>query len=163
MRTCQCLISIFSVERLARAIRPTSWCSSCVFKYVRVTHILGETMLQAHMLAVNTLFEKLFVRVLTSHCPEAGFDSRPRHVSLGTSSLRQRWPWSSLIIVVTPTWSVLLDSEYANLPVPVINIQGWTTCKSYSAYILVQLIFVFMNVREKPCCRLIFTVDVLNS
>jgi hypothetical protein len=40
--------------------------------------------------------------------------------------------------MVTPTWSVLLDSEYADLQVPDINIQGWMTCKCYSAYIMVQ-------------------------
>ncbi len=34
------------------------------------------------------------------------------HVSLGTTSLGWRWPWSNLSIVVTPTWSILLDSEY---------------------------------------------------
>ncbi len=32
------------------------------------------------------------------------FDSLPGHVSLGTSSLGRRWPWSSLFIEVTPTW-----------------------------------------------------------
>ncbi len=62
--------------------------------------------------------------------------------------------------MVTLMWSVLFDCEYSDLQVADINIQGWTTCKSYSAYILVQLIFVFMNVREKPCRRLICTVDV---
>ncbi len=30
----------------------------------------------------------------------------------------------------------LNGSEYADLQVPYVNIQGWTTYKSYSAYIL---------------------------
>jgi hypothetical protein len=50
-----------------------------------------------------------------------------------TSSLGWRWPLSTLSKIVTLTWSVLFDSEYADL-------QGWTTRKCYSAYILVQLI-----------------------
>ncbi len=39
-------------------------------------------------------------------------------------------------------WSVLPDSEYTDLQVPDVNVQGWTTCKCYSAYILVQLMCV---------------------
>ncbi len=36
---------------------------------------------------------------------EAGFDSRPRHVSLETSSLGWRWPWSSLsILTINNMW-----------------------------------------------------------
>ncbi len=44
--------------------------------------------------------------------------------------------------MVTPKRSVLLESEYADLQVPDDNIQGWTTCKCYLAYILVQLMCV---------------------
>ncbi len=44
------------------------------------------------------------------------------------SSRGWRWPWSSLSKVVTPIWSVLLDSEYTDLQLAVshVNIQGWT-------------------------------------
>ncbi len=69
------------------------------------------------------------------------FDSRPRYVGLGdlqfkmemalAKFLHESWPLCVL---------VLLDSKYANLQVPDVNIQGWTTWKCYySAYILVQL------------------------
>jgi len=34
-----------------------------------------------------------------------GFDSRPGHVSLGTSSLGWRRPWSSLSILTSPLFS----------------------------------------------------------
>ena len=44
-----------------------------------------------------------------------------------------------------PMWSVLLDSKYADLQVPDVNIQGWTTWKYYSAYILMQLMCVHVN------------------
>ena len=46
-------------------------------------------------IAINNLFEWLFSRVLASY---RSFDSRPGHVSPGTSSLGWRWPWSSLFI-----------------------------------------------------------------
>jgi hypothetical protein len=52
-------------------------------------------------LAINKLFEWLFSRVLASHPWRPRFDSRPGHVSLGTSSLGWRWPWSSLSIVAS--------------------------------------------------------------
>ncbi len=41
-RNCKCLMSMFSVERLASSIRPsTSQCSSCVLMYVHVTTCSG--------------------------------------------------------------------------------------------------------------------------
>jgi hypothetical protein len=48
----------------------------------------------------------------------------------------------SITLFQNPTWSVLLDSEYADFEVFDINIQGWTTCKCYSAYIQLQLMCV---------------------
>jgi hypothetical protein len=44
-----------------------------------------------------------------SFIEETRADSQQRHVSLGTSSLGWKWPWSSLFIVLTLTWTVLLD------------------------------------------------------
>ncbi len=80
-----------------------------------------------------------------------GFDSGLGHVSSETSSLGWRWPWSSPIIVLTPTWwSFLFYSECADLKV----LMSWQLgnallmpCKCYLAYILVQ----FMCVHVSSC------------
>jgi hypothetical protein len=106
MRTCVCLMSIFRIERLAHAIQPTSWCSSCVFMYVHVTHAQGEP--GSYVDVPNTiikLFKWIFSRVLATNWRRPGFDSRPGHVSLGTSSLGWRRPWSSLSILTSPLFS----------------------------------------------------------
>ncbi len=56
---------------LARAIQPTSQCSSCVFMQVHVTHALGGAMSPAQMqifqLAISKLIKWLFSGVLASH------------------------------------------------------------------------------------------------
>ncbi len=99
-------------------------------------------------------------------CSPPRFNSRPRLVRLRTSSLGWRWPWSSLFIVVTPTWSFLLDSEYGDFQEPDVNIQDWITFKCYFAYILVLLMYVHVY----PCNTCTggshvagSYVDVLNS
>ncbi len=98
-RTSKCLVSIFIVVRLAGAIRSTYWCSSCVFMYVHVTHALvgamSRALIKMFQIAMTTCSNGSFSRVLASYCR---FDSRPGHVSPGTSSLGWRWPWSSLFI-----------------------------------------------------------------
>ncbi len=97
-----------------------------------------------YLLSINKLFKWLFSRVLTSNRGGPGFNSRPGHASPGTS-LGWRWPWSSLFMVVTPTWSVLFDSQHADLQV----LMSWQLavallmpCKCYSAYILMQFMCV---------------------
>jgi hypothetical protein len=54
------------------------------------------------------MFRKLLIRCSNSSLLEcclpprrSGFDSWPRHVSLGTTTLGWRWPWSSLSIEYT--------------------------------------------------------------
>ncbi len=53
-----------------------------------------------------------YARVLASHRGGPRLDSRQIHVSLGTSSLGWRWPWSSISIVVTPTSERLDQGEH---------------------------------------------------
>ncbi len=69
-------------------------------------------------IAINKLFELLFSRVLG----RPGFDSRPRHVSLGTSSLGWRWPWSSLFktkyLQFQSSGNVTVKVKYLTVPVP---------------------------------------------
>ncbi len=62
-----------------------------------LSYCLGLMQMFCIAIAINTLFEWLF-GVLDSRLPprRPGFDSRPKHVSLWTSSLGWRWPWSSV-------------------------------------------------------------------
>ncbi len=76
-------------------------------------------------IAISKLFEWLFSSVLASHGGGSG--------SIRGQDMSVSGPWSSLFIVVTQTWSVLLDSEFTDLQVSDVNIQGSTTCKCKAA------------------------------
>ncbi len=83
----------------------------------RVWNLLGQNI--SRLSLSGLILCRAFSVVARSYVPnsysnysfleETRVGSQLSHVSLGTSSLGWIWPWSSLFIVVTLTWTVLLD------------------------------------------------------
>ncbi len=94
-------------------------------------------------IAINKLLEQIFSNVLAPTVEAPGLI--PGRATWDLCSLGWKWPWSSLFTVVTPTWSVLFDSECANLQV-LMSLQLAAAllkpCRCYSAYILVRFMCV---------------------
>ncbi len=83
-------------------------------------------------------------------------------VRAGTSRLEWRWPWSSLFIVVTPTWSILFDSTVHARTCKYWCLGNWQMlCDALQvlfgihpgAVHVSSCMFIYNMHRGEPCCK----------